>query len=331
MSESKTSPTSFAKLILAAVLIPLVTLTLVTLLKANYEAHRLLYSGCRGERDSLEVEGYDVEAVTFASRDGITLNGWFAEGRTHPEITIVVLPGQGSNTCYALPEAKLLAEAGYSTLVFEHRACTNAMLPATTGVLEARDLRGAVDYLASRPGVEHVGVLGFSEGGTASILAAAEDARIEAVVAVGSYATLEDHLLEPEVNPGLYDRILRQVTLWFVEHEGVPLDEARPVDVVGKIGPRPLLLIHAGCDELDGMRLIEAAAPASSELWVAAEAGHGGLAQFDPVAYTERITRFFDASFDVTDSHAAENRPARNESAWETEPTVEPSPASRTR
>jgi len=328
---SQTSSYTTLKLIAAAIIIPAVAFVLCTLLKANYDAHRLLYSGCRGERDSLEAEGYTTEPVTIRSRDGITLEGWYSPGSAHPEIAIVVLPGQGGNTCYALPEAKLLADAGYSTLVFEHRTCKDPMLPATAGVHEARDLRGAVDYLASRPDVEHIGVLGFTEGGTASILAAAEDARIEAVVSVGSYATLEDRLLEPDPNADFYDRLLRRVTLWFIEREGIPLDEARPVDVVGKIAPRPLLLIHAGCDELDGLRLMEAASPESTELWIAEDAGRGGLAQFDPVAYTDRVTRFFDAAFGVTNSRAAEIRPSRNESAWETEPTGELSPASPTR
>src|SRR5690606_41774027 len=116
-----------------------------------------------------------------------------------------------------------------------------------------------------------------------------------------------------------------------IEREGIPMDEERQVEVVGKISPRMRLLIHAGCDELDGLRMMEAASLESTELWIAEDAGRGGLAQFDPVAYTERFTRFFDAEFGVTNSRAAEIRPSRNESAWETEPTGELSPASPTR
>lgn len=270
----------------------------------DVRAHRLLYTGCTGDRTSLAEHGYEAQPIAFRSEDGIELHGWFTPGREHPEIAIVVLPGQGANTCYALPEANLLADAGYSTLVYEHRACADPLVPGTTGLAEAHDLLGAVEYLAGRGDIEHIGALGFLEGATASILAAAEEPRIEAVVAVGSYATLESRILEPGTSVPWHERLARQLTLWFVEREGVAPAEARPVDVVGAISPRPLLLIHGGCDEADGLALASAANPATTQLWVVPAAGRGGLAQFEEAAYRERIVGFFDAAFKLETASA---------------------------
>lgn len=302
MEDTTTSfhPTDYLKLLAIALILIPITFLLYTAWMANLSAQKMLYSGCRGDLESLESAGYPSEAVTITSRDGLQLDGWFSRGRLHPDIAIVVMPGQGSNTCYALPEAEMMAAAGYSTLIFEHRTCEDPMLPRAIGVGESRDLLGAVDYLEAQPGIEHVGVLGFTEGGVASILAAAQDTRIEAVVSVGSYASLEDEILEPQSSPNWYESLKRHFILWFIQQEGINPDEARPVDVVQNISPRPLLLVYGGCDEAAGRKLAAAADPATSEFWLVPEGGHGGLAQFDADAYRERIVPFFDEAFGLT-------------------------------
>ncbi len=264
--------------------------------QAYLYTHALLYSGCHGERTSLERFGYESEAVSFPSRRGPELRGWYSPGSVHPEVAIIVLTGHGGNTCFALPDAAMLARAGYGTLVYEHRACADYTLAASTGPHEAHDLLGAVDYLASRPGVEHIGVLGFSEGGTASLLAAAEEPRIEAVVAMGGYASLTDDILEPGVKLGWYNRLVRRFVLWFLPLDGVAPSEARPVDVVGRISPRPLLLIY-GEHEAEPGRTLLAAAGSPAELWIVPQARHGEYAFRAPDEYEQRIVDFFNAAF----------------------------------
>src|SRR5207247_638220 len=61
--------------------------------------------------------------------------------------------------------------------------------PRLTVPLARRDLRRALDFLATR-GVGAVGVFGFSLGGAVALLAAAEDPRIRAVAAYAPFADL---------------------------------------------------------------------------------------------------------------------------------------------
>lgn len=325
MSDSPQHPRREALLLgLLAAASVVALIAIYFLWTANVNTHRLLYGGCRGERESLAERGYPAEAVAFPSRIGVELNGWYTEGGSHPETAIIVIPGIGSNTCYALPEAELLVQAGYSTLIYEQHSCANSLLPDTTGPQEALGLLGAVDYLASRPGIENIGVLGFSEGASAAILAAAEESRVEAVVAVGSYASLEEQILAVNERLNWHDRLVRRLMVWFVEREGVSLDDARPVDAVAKISPRPLLLIHAGCDEAAGRELAAAADPETTELWVVPEADRGGLAQFDAAAYRDRVIPFFDAAFDAAPGQAGTGLPVTSEHSWPTELSIVP-------
>ena len=91
----------------------------------------VLRVGCVGPRASLEERGYDSIAVEFPSRYGTQLRGWYAPGSKHPEIAIIVMTGHGGNTWFALDDAAILADAGYSTLIFEHRSCAD-QLPRTS-------------------------------------------------------------------------------------------------------------------------------------------------------------------------------------------------------
>ena len=260
-------------------------------------AYRLLHVGCRGERASLEGAGYPSRAVEFPSREGYTLRGWYAPGSEHPEIAIIVLPGLSGNTAFALPDAEMLARAGYSTLIFEHRSCADPSLLFTTGYYEAQDVLGAVDYLRTRPDVAHIGVHGFSSNGTAALLAAAQEPAIEAVVAMGGFTSLEDDILDRHLDLPLYQRAFRRLVLWSINAQlGVPAREVSPISVIGQISPRPLLLIYGEEEAIFGEALY-AAAGEPKDLWIVPGTGHGGYRAVAPQEYEQRIVGFFDSVF----------------------------------
>ena len=77
---------------------------------------------------------------------------------------------------------------------------------------------------------------------------------------------------------------------------GYDLDAARPVDEVGHIAPRPLLIIHGTADML--IPLIHAeqlkAADPAAELWEVPGAKHGGAYTTQPQQYLEKVTGFFE-------------------------------------
>jgi dipeptidyl aminopeptidase/acylaminoacyl peptidase len=260
----------------------------------------VLHPGCQGNRASLEQAGFPAEPVEFASRNGPTLRGWFSPGDKYPDIAIIVMTGHGGNTSFTLPDAEILARSGFSTLIFEHRSCADPALSASTGYFESFDLLGAVDYLRSRPDVHHIGALGFSEGGTASLLAAADEPALEAVVAMGGYDSLERDIRDSDRNLSLMEKGIRQMIIWSIELQlRVTISASSPVDVINRISPHPLLLIYGEHELPPGQNLFDAAGE-PKELWVVPGAGHGGYSDAAPEEYPRRIVEFFMAAFSLT-------------------------------
>ncbi len=287
----------FARLGSVAIASLLLVALTSTIAFAWYYAYAVLHPGCQGDRASLAGAGFEAEAVEFPSRDGPVLRGWYTEGSCYPESAIIVLTGHAGNSAFAIPDATILAQAGYSTLIYEHRSCADPSLGASTGYTEAFDLLGAVDYLKNHPGVEHIGALGFSEGGTAIILAAAQESALEAVVPMGGYTSLRDDVLDPERALGPYARTFRQLLLWSISVQiGVPAEASSPIDVIDQISPRPLLLIYGEGEAAVGRALYEAAGEPKA-LWIVPGAGHGGYQEAAPGEYEQRILAFFQHAF----------------------------------
>ena len=261
-------------------------------------AYQFTHTGCRGTRDNLNAQGYASEPTVFATSRGYQLRGWFTRGARFPDVAIVVLPGLSGNTQLALPDASLLAKAGYSTLIYEHRSCANPALLHSGGYLEADDLASAVQYLRSRPDVRHVGVLGFSAGGTAALLATAKDTEIEAVVAIGGFSSLEDDALSARPGSSRADWIIRRLFLVSLGLQlGVLPSAVSPVAQIEHISPRPVLLIYGEYEAQHGKALY-AAARDPKQLWIVPGVGHGGYQRAYPEEYERLIVGFFGWAFD---------------------------------
>jgi pimeloyl-ACP methyl ester carboxylesterase len=267
------------------------------ILASHIYADRFAHMGCMGERLSLAEAGHASSPVSIETYRGYALRGWYAAGSIRPEIAIAVLPGASGNTESALRDAEIVAHAGYSTLIYEHRSCADPALLHSGGYLEAKDLISAVDYLRSRPEIRGIGVLGFSTGGTAALLAAAEDARIDAVIAMGGFPSLEADVLEPASRHAPLDDALRRMVFYFMGRElGFPLSRVDPASQVHRISPRPLLLIYGEKESWNGEALYAAAAQ-PKELWVVPGAGHGGYQDAFAAEYRNRIQDFLRGAF----------------------------------
>jgi fermentation-respiration switch protein FrsA (DUF1100 family) len=78
---------------------------------------------------------------------------------------------------------------------------------------------------------------------------------------------------------------------------GYRLSDIRPIDAIGKLAPRPVLIIHGANDSLIPVahaRQLFAAAHQPKELWIDEHAEHCGAYFTDRRAYVRRVTEFFD-------------------------------------
>lgn len=247
--------------------------------------------------------GLAYEPIEFTSPlDGVTLRGWYLPAPQPTRRTIVVAPGIDDNRLVngvTLRLAPALLDAGFDVLAFDFRGEGESDDGAVTfGVDERWDVLGAVGEARAR-GADRVGVIGFSLGASAALRAAAASTDIDAVVAESSYADLRTalrHELETRDHiPGL----VSDHALWLLETLGAfDIDEAPPVEVVGRIAPRPILLIHGTADETvpltDSDRLLAAASSASTERWVVRGGRHALAYDVDPGGYARRVVLFLE-------------------------------------
>ena len=165
------------------------------------------------------------------------------------------------------------------------------------GAFERRDVLGAYDFAIARgaaPGC--IGVLGFSLGAAAGLMAAASERGMAAVVADSVFADLESLVageaasltmlpewsMKPLV-PGM--RLVARV--WHgIDTASVALDRA------ASQREYPILVIHGSRDErvtADHAVRVHAAAPPGSELWIVDGALHGGAFGSDAAEYQARV------------------------------------------
>lgn len=135
-----------------------------------------------------------TQVVSFLSRDGLKLSGWFIPCANATK-AVVLLHGNGSSRRQMIARARLFHEAGYTTLLYDARGHgLSEGDKVSAGWFETADLLGALDFLRTK-NLNEVGLLGASQGG-ATILLAAEKLPPEVhwVIVESTYPTIRDAL-----------------------------------------------------------------------------------------------------------------------------------------
>lgn len=238
------------------------------------------------------------EDVRVDSRTGAVLAGRFFPGQSRA--TILLVHGYGGNQDELLPVAGALHDAGFGVFSFDSRGSGRSSGEITFGAREQEDLQSVVDYLTTRPDVdpERIGALAFSMGAAATIMAAAEDKRIKAVVDDSGWADVH-HWLRPKLlDMFLHPRArFTPLSMKLVElRTGIDFDRLKPGDVVDRLAPRPLLIIHGGADDVvppaDADELF-AAAKEPKQVWLVEGAAHGDTLRPGGPTSSERVIAFF--------------------------------------
>lgn len=248
--------------------------------------------------------GLVYEPVQFASHeDRVLLQGWYveAEGAGAEGARAVVLVHGWVNDRLihgrALPLARILADHGYSVLLFDLRGHGQSQRrPVTLGAREQGDVAGAIEFVRDR-GALQVAVVGYSIGAVATLLTVAEGTQVSAVVADSAFADLSTLLMRVMREKLWMPEPLARYGLWLVALvSGSDPRSVAPVQVAERLRGLPVLFIHGGDDRVipvdEGRRL--AAAVAGSELWIVEEARHTHSYDRRPDAYSERLLRFLD-------------------------------------
>ena len=246
-----------------------------------------------------------AEDVTFKSTDGVRLSGWLFRGAA-ATAPIVLCHDLGESKNAVMNIAIALNKAGFTVLAFDFRAHgASGGSGSTLGIQEARDVLGAIDFVANRPkqdlDARKIGVYGTGMGAHAAVLAAADRPAVRVLVLDGLWPdarfTLVRHVFADW--PWGARHLGAVPVALFPVVAGASIKDGRAADVLPALGRRDLLLVApAGDRRLDeSMKGMYAGLPEQREsernLITLPATKASGLGADDLSRYHERVVAFF--------------------------------------
>jgi hypothetical protein len=188
-----------------------------------------------------------------------------------------------------LAVATLLAAWGYPALRFDMRGCGESEGPRGRVICleQVEDTKNALSFLATRPEVdpERIALLGNSFGAAVAVYAAGVDPRVAAAISCGGWGDGEKKFRRQHASPEAWGRFTAMLeegrrrtrtgeSMMVPRYDIVPIPPGlrgnlatasimefpfevvesmlafKANEVVGKIAPRPLLLLHAAHDSV---------------------------------------------------------------------------------
>lgn len=236
------------------------------------------------------------ENVTFISKTGKSLSGWFVRGKVE-QGGILLMHGVRSNRREMIERAIFLNQSGYSVLLFDFQA--HGESPGqhiTFGYLESQDAEAAFTYLEKQIEEKSIGVIGMSLGGASAILSDVSN-RANAIVIEAVYPTLEEAIQNRiSMRLGKLGRYLSPLIMLQIEPRlGFNPRLLEPIKHLSQI-ETPLLIIAGTKDEhttLSESKRMYNEAIEPKQFWAVQGAVHEDFYRHSPLIYQEKILGFF--------------------------------------
>jgi fermentation-respiration switch protein FrsA (DUF1100 family) len=240
----------------------------------------------------------DYEEVDLTTVDGVAFGAWFFRQTGSPQV-IVISPGHKGRREDLLGIAVSLWRKGFNVLCYSYRGMpASDRATITMGVREVQELAAALAFVRRRVRGARIGLLGYSMGAVVSLLGAAGDPSVEALVLDSPFSDLRQLLAENVRRRSLLPGapFVAGVSLLMRLRHGVRLADASPIAVLSGLEPRPLFFIHGGADittSVQHSRRLYDAYRGPREIWVVQGAPHTGAYYADRPLYVERVAGFF--------------------------------------
>ena len=289
-------------IITVIILLLLVVLTVVII--SAYNGWQLLHPA----RKDIEAFSSNIvpeyRDISFRGTDkDILLKGWFFQIK-NSDRTVILAHSYGKNRLEfgekSISMIKSFLDKGYNVFTLDFRNSGQSDGKYTTlGYYEKDDLKAAIKYIKDQ-GSKHIVLMGFSTGAAASMLAAEEE-KVEAVIADSPYAHLEDYL-KRDLNRwvSLPPFPFNNTILYVMETmSGMDTSNADIEKSLEKLSPGRLLLIHGkgdGIIPVENSRSLNSRyaeiAPGMSEIWETDDTGNATSYLKYPEEYMNKVFEF---------------------------------------
>lgn len=273
--------------------------------KTRDEALRLVSNPMETRRlpDRTPIDfGLVYDDVAIVTPDGLRLVAWYVP--TTNGAVVIAQHGYKSSRGEMLNEAAMLHAHGYGVLIPAMRA--HDMSDGTMisfGLHEIDDLDQWLRFTQQLPDVDpdRIVVLGNSLGGALVIELAARTPDVRAVAANAAFSSLSDTL---ETSVRFFTGMppfpfAPMIAFWAERATGMSVREIDASRAIGRISPRPVLLMQGGADDVistsSGQRLYDAAGEPRT-LWFDPQVSHARFDTARPAEYERRVIELFDAA-----------------------------------
>lgn len=237
-----------------------------------------------------------AELVTFASRDGTKLCGWFIPAKTGAIAsalapTILHVHGNAGNINDHIWFSEYLPTAGFNVLIFDYRGYGQSEGRARRRGPLIEDANAALDHLLTRRDVDpkRIGMYGQSLGGSIGLNVMADRKEIRAAVIESAFASWRDmaSCAVGGLQPGWLACGLARVL--------IP-DTHRPAEAIARAArDRPILILHGDADHIvpvqHGRQLAQAGG-ANVQMMEVPGGDHNTLRETNP-ELERRVIEFF--------------------------------------
>jgi pimeloyl-ACP methyl ester carboxylesterase len=234
------------------------------------------------------------EEVRVPMKDGRALSAWYVPSRNGA--ALLLDHGSGGSRERVTRHIEMLARHGYGVLALdlpgngESEGHSNGLGDNAQPAVDA-----GLAWLLRRDDVQpdRIGGYGLSLGAEVLLEAAAREPRLRAVVSDGAGRPQD---MDEATDAGPDKRLLTSLQVLAVRAiSGMRTsDSLNPL--VGRIAPRPVLLVASGGfpEEIPANRVYHARGGATTQLYELPEAAHTGGLRSRPAEYERRVTAFLD-------------------------------------
>jgi pimeloyl-ACP methyl ester carboxylesterase len=273
----------------------------------------------RGMNRAPRDVGIQGEAVSFPSLDGVPLKAWWLPSEGAARATVIMAHGIDHTRQVMLCRADFLVRGGYNALAVDLRGHGESGGQfVSPGLVEKRDLLGAIQFVRSRGERGPIALLGISYGAVACLFCAAESTEVGAVVADGAFPAGKDvfqnvsgyYLHNSSMSPlsrsvfatASFPGVVPAIVLVYYLRTGIylGLDFVSVLPAASRI-TCPVLLISGERDWIvpttDARRILAALPGAEKQLVTIPDAFHDTTYDTAPVLYQQVVLDFLNSNF----------------------------------